>query len=179
MEDDSIPDDIKPKIDALKKKSSVVASVRKVPGANVIRIDSVEHYSQGVERPVYLPFSYFRSDQYQTSAWYDGKDTIEKAKEFDAQLNPPQKVDLKQLTPQPKPTSWAVTADEKAYEMYAQSGQGGHKRKPLDKCTLAELKQKARDIIAKHAAKGKKCEYLKGFSSMSKEELKAALRRKK
>jgi hypothetical protein len=56
---------------------------------------------------------------------------------------------------------------------------GKSKRKPLDKCTLAELKQKARDIIAKHAAKGKKCEYLKGFSSMSKEELKAALRRKK
>jgi hypothetical protein len=55
----------------------------------------------------------------------------------------------------------------------------GGTRKPLDKCTLAELKQKARDIIAKHAAKGKKCEYLKGFSSMSKEELKAALRRKK
>ena len=55
----------------------------------------------------------------------------------------------------------------------------GGKRKPLDKCTVAELKKKARDIIAKYTAKGKKCTYLKGYSSMNKSELIAALRRKK
>lgn len=55
---------------------------------------------------------------------------------------------------------------------------GGAQRKPLDKCTVVELKQKARDIIAKHKAKGKKCTYLSGYSSMSKPELIAALRRK-